>query len=176
MIRPLLSAAALLALAGCGDPQPQVYRVAINDAALNDVPATCYNNNTVPGDRTTDNRHVEQLWTLWHGADAKSNYLELPAQNWFLGNVRLTIAPSTVVGGPRIWTTTETEVSTAQSNTREELIRITFDQDPGVAGPGVLLLKVSNTNPTNFRSCEASLPFFARRIPYSESTTIVGRP
>lgn len=172
----LFSAAPLLLLTACGDPDPSVYRIALDTAARRTVPATCYNNNTVPGDIPVGNTLVEQQWTLWAGKDKESNYLDLPTQSWRLGDVRIDAGggPLLIVGGPKVWTVKFTTSNTGASNTSEETISVSFDQEPGSTGTGTMLVKETNTNTTDFRSCEVTFPFFARRIPVDETTAVVG--
>lgn len=176
-MRSAVLAVAAATLVACGDPDPQVYRIALDTEALRSVPATCYNNNTVPGDLPTGNSLVEQRWTLWAGATKESNYLDLPQQSWRLGDVRVDLGggPLLVVGGPKVWTTKRTTSNTNASNTSEESLTITFDQEPGSTGTGTMLVKESNTNTTDFRSCEVTFPFFARRVPVDETTAVVGQ-
>lgn len=166
-------------LIACGDPDPQVYRVAIDTSALKAVPASCYNNNTVPVDIGTGNTLIEQLWTIWAGKDNQSNYLDLPFQDWRLGDVRVSLSagggPVLIVGGPKVWTVKRTIPNTGASNTSEETLSVSFDQEPGSTGTGTMLVKEANTNTTDFRSCEASFPFFARRIPVDETTAVGGQ-
>ena len=170
-MRQLFGAVVLLVLGGCGDPKPQLYRVAINPATLRSVPGSCYNSGTVPDDLDNSNRLVEQEWTLWHGADEQSNYLQLPAQVWNLGSLVVNLPAATVMGGPTDWALTVSNVG--GGNTEEESVTITFESPPGSTGEGSFRVRENNSNTANFRSCDATLPFFARLIPIDESTRVI---
>jgi len=169
MIRFMMIAVlASMSLMGCGDSQPSVYRVAIDESGLADVPGACYFSGVVPSDvdkRT--NAYSEQVWTLWTGESADSSYLDIQAHEYDLGDLMLNVGDITVRGGPKAWTTVKTDVQGA-SNTREETLTISFDGTPGSTGKGTLFIKVTNTcsGSSSCRTCEATLPFFARRIPH----------
>ncbi len=169
----LISLFVFTSLAGCGDPHPNVYLVAIDESSLTSVPATCYFTGEVPGDvDQRSNAFSEQQWTIWNGESSDSNYLNLPAMTWKLGDLTLNLPDATLVGGPKEWTNVMSDVQ-GTSNTREQTLTITFEGEPGGTGKGTVFAKVTNTCTGNSscRSCEVSLPFFARRLPNDAVST-----
>src|SRR5437764_12140786 len=81
-----IAAVAVLGFLGCGNSQARVYRIAVDASALDNLPPSCYNNNTVPTTKTElTNEKGEITFTIWDGPDGKQ-YLETSANSFTIGD------------------------------------------------------------------------------------------
>lgn len=83
-----LGALSLVALVGCNNGQPRIYRVAVDETPVKTIAVpSCFRNNNLPAGRgniTEQNYRSEDEWVIWQGVDA-TEYLDLGTQMWRLG-------------------------------------------------------------------------------------------
>lgn len=146
---------------GCGE-QPKYYRVAIDRAPLDNLPASCYRG-TPPTDKTNNVVDVVQ-WVLWDGVEDRQ-YLEVGDINYTLGDasVRITTGDAIVsseVDGKTTFTVERTQTDPARTT------RVTYTlEKSGETLEGKLDLHYECSGATGCApNCDASLSFVGRHL------------
>jgi hypothetical protein len=148
-------------LLGC-NPQPQYYRVAVDDAPLNNLPTSCYEGGVAPAPRG-DNLSDVQQWVLWDGVEDRK-YLQVGTINYGLGEVTLAIPGDAVPSVDDADKLTFVAERTQSNPSRTSRATYTFDKNPGDTLEGSLALSFTCTGTGCDPNCEASLRFSGRRI------------
>jgi hypothetical protein len=160
-------------LLGC-NPQPEYYRVAIDDAPLNNLPSSCYTSGTAPAPRGDTLNEVQQ-WVLWEGVEDRK-YLQVGQINYALGDADNVNIPGDAIAssgeGDRLTFVAERTLSNPSRTFRATY---TFDQDPGDTLEGSLALSSTCTGTGCDPNCEASLRFTGRRISADQELLIAGQ-
>jgi hypothetical protein len=165
---------ALGGLLGCGGGQPEVYRVALETAPLNNLATTCYRSGQAPNPNEDQTRNLvgQQQWVLWDGVE-KTKYLEVPDINVDLGQAeRVSIddgGGNDVIqavkndDGKYVFTAERVQVATDFTLTATAVYSF---EDLGGTAKGSLTLRstCAGTGCTNRPSCETTLGFVGRRI------------
>lgn len=160
----LYAVAAVLAggVMGCGE-QPRYYRVAIDRAALANLPTTCYRSGAAPtDDRTTNVVDVGQ-WIIWDGVEGRK-YLQVGNIDYRLGDARVQISEGDAI------VSTEADkptfaVERKQTNPeRTSRATYTFDELGQTLEGSLALSSVCSGSTGCDPNCEASLRFVGRRL------------
>jgi hypothetical protein len=164
-------------LMGC-NPQPQYYRVALDDAPLNNLPASCYGSGNAPSPRGDTLVPVQQ-WIVWEGVEDRK-YLQVPRINYALGDAAPVDIPAAAGNtipstgdGDKLTFTAERTQSTP--NTRTFRAVYTFDKTPGDTIEGSLALSSTCAGTGCEPNCEASLRFTGRRIAADQELLVSGQ-
>lgn len=84
----VLTALSLIALVGCNNGQPRIYRVAVDETLIRTIAnPSCFVNNNLPagqGNRTEQNYRTEKEWVIWAGID-QTEYLDMGTTQYKLG-------------------------------------------------------------------------------------------
>ena len=157
-------AVASLATLPCGGGQPRYYRVSINRAPLENLPASCYAGGVVPTNTDKSTNVVDlQQWSVWDGTDGKLFLVVGDLSSFTLGNAeRVRINGEAIEGGPTSFTEVR-EVVNPQRTTKTTAT-VSFTELSGTA-KGTLTLN-SETTCTNCGTptCGVSLPFAGRKL------------
>jgi hypothetical protein len=166
-------ASSVFALCACGGGQPRIFKVAINQTALEALVATCYRNSTPPTDTvTTTNGFVARDWTLWDGVGDKQ-YLDVGVNTWQLGHANpvqtggassSSLSP-VIEGSGKVFSQSKQINKTASGETDVRALTITFTETPGATAMGTINLKSTYTCAgCGQPSCEANLDFSGRKV------------
>lgn len=176
----LLSAVALL-FVGCGDPQPNVYKIAIDTTPLRSLAGSCYEEGAAPEwNGTVTNIVTEQTWEWWPGLEGNS-YLQIGDTGGFnLGDAEDVSINGTIVGQGKTFTATRvTEWTFGEfDDTHTETVTVSLKNDPGGVVEGTLTLSSQHTcSPADcgVYSCEVSLPFVGRRLDLEQNSFVVSQ-
>ncbi len=171
----LAALAASTLLLGC-DPQPNVYKVAIDTSPLNSLPAECYaSGSTPPTTVTTTNVVDEQTWTWWPGVD-KTSYLQVGSLSGYnLASAADIAIGDTIQGEDKTFTATRIVASTTgTADTNTQTVKITLKDAPGATIQGTMFLRSEHTcspSQCSRRTCEVTMNFVGRRLSVQQSAT-----
>lgn len=142
---------------GCGE-QPKYYRVSIDRAPLDNLPASCYRSGTTPTDKTNNVVDVAQ-WVLWNGVEDRQ-YLQVGNIDYSLGDARVRIDVGDAIVSSEVDKKTTFAVERTQADPARTT-RATYTLDKtGETIEGTLSLSYSCTGTTGCApNCEASLHF-----------------
>jgi len=171
----VVTAVAAGGLLGCGQGE-KYYRVVVDRSPLNNLPSSCYINNTPPPPpQPTNNLQQDvQQWVLWEGTEGR-RYLELGGNiNYGLGNAYTVSIPGEVImnQADAEKTTFVAERTDVEPN-RTFRATYTFDNEGGLFQGNVIegsIALSSTCTPTatstcnNRPNCEATLRFSGRMI------------
>lgn len=178
-LKVLLTAAAGLVLLACNTGQPRIYKVAVDNKPLLDLPQTCFSNNEIPAGSVRynqENLFDEHEWTIWDGVEGKQ-YLDMGGTaHWQLGDSAPIVIDDLIEGKDDTFVGTRTSTrladSTGYTNSRTRTATVTFD-DQGATAKGTLDLASSYTctncydgeteQPGN-KNCATKLTFVGRRV------------
>jgi hypothetical protein len=158
-------------LMGCGEPQ-KYYRVVVDRSPLNNLPSSCYPNNTPPTQpQPTSNLQDVQQWILWDGLEGRK-YLEAGAINYSLAGTNLNIGNDAIVSTAEADKTTFVAERTDIEPGRTYRATFTFDNEGGLFQGNVIegSIALSYTcTPTgaftcNRPNCDATLRFSGRQV------------
>jgi hypothetical protein len=158
-------------LVGC-NPQPQYYRVSIDDAPLNNLPSSCYT--TVPAPRGDTLVDVQQ-WVLWDGVEDRK-YLQVGRINYALGDAEnVDIIGDAIPSSGENDNLTFVAERTLSNPSRTYRATYTLDKKPGDTLEGSLALSSTCTGTGCDPNCEASLRFVGRRIAADQELLVSGQ-
>ncbi len=153
-------------LLGCGNPQPSIYRVAVQAVA---VPSTCYRTAPSGTPDTTTNIVDEKQWVIWEGIDNKF-YLEPGNIAYSLGEAqRINITTDAIEGGKNdnkqyVFSTTRTQTASANEVYTTSAI-YTFDElGKTVTGTLALHSNCAGSNCNSIPTCDVTVNFSGREI------------
>jgi hypothetical protein len=158
-------------LMGCGEPQ-KYYRVVVDRSPLNNLPSSCYPNNTPPAQpQPTSNLQDVQQWILWDGLEGRK-YLEAGTINYALAGTNLNIGNDAILSTADADKTTFVAERTDIEPGRTYRATYTFDNEGGLFQGNVIegSIALSYTcTPTgaftcNRPNCDATLRFSGRQV------------
>jgi len=170
----VVTAVAAGGLLGCGQPE-KYYRVVVDRSPLNNLPSSCYVNNTQPPPGGTTNlQQVVQQWVLWEGTEGR-RYLELDGNiRYELGNAfPVSISGDVLTNQADAEKTTFVAERTEVEPNRTFRATYTFDNEGGLFQGNVIegsIALSSTCAPTatstcnNRPNCEATLRFSGRMV------------
>jgi hypothetical protein len=181
----LVWACAAVALAGCNNGQPRIYRVALG--ALGAVAPQCYKSGNLP-QLTTDNRgFVTQFEaTIWDGAEKQ--YLDIGSQTFSLGDSpKIVVQDVMESSADKVFTGTRTRIQNVGNSIEQRSTNVVVKwNDYGFAPNGTMELKSEfgcngggcpAVNPApDAVSCTATLTFAARRVEAQQVTAYPNNP
>jgi hypothetical protein len=160
-------------LLGC-NPQPQYYRVVVDDAPLNNLPSSCYEGGTAPAPRGDSLGDVQQ-WVLWEGVEDRK-YLQVGRINYTLGDATtVDIASDAIPSVDEADKLTFIAERTASNPSLTLRATYTFDKTPGDTLEGSLALSSTCTGTGCDPNCEASLRFVGRRVDADQELLVAGQ-
>jgi hypothetical protein len=160
-------------LLGC-NPQPQYYRVVVDDAPLNNLPASCYDGGTAPAPRSDTLGDVQQ-WVLWEGVEDRK-YLQVGRINVGLGDAAaVDILGDAIPSSGEGDKLTFVAERTLSNPSRTFRATYTLDDSPGDTLEGSLALSSTCTGTGCDPNCEASLRFVGRRIAAEQELLVSGQ-
>lgn len=178
----LMAAAAAFAVMGCNAGQPRIYRVAVDESQLKNLPANCYVDNSAPGTTTGSiresdtNIRSEYEWVVWDGVEGKQ-YLDVGnSAHWEMGDARSIDASGDLIEGENNvfnWSRTDTQNGDNGYSAVQNLSAVVTFEDLSATAKGTLSLTskfdcnncgdLQNTK--GFRTCgPLSLNFAGRRV------------
>lgn len=178
-------AVALLALVGCGGSNARTYSIAYDSSAAQNLPPSCYLNNTVPNKKVELTNERQQLaFVIWDGTEGKQ-YLDISDKTWQLGNAEPVIiegliesTDGKVFSGTRTARTLPDPGSANPnfSDTQVSTVTVSFDEIGGTA-KGSIALKSDYTctscqNNGGKVNCSAQYTFSGRRVDYSNIAAV----
>ncbi|MFL5351106.1 hypothetical protein [Archangium sp.] len=148
---------------GCGE-QPKYYRVAIDRAPLDNLPASCYRSGTPPTEKTNNVVDVAQ-WVLWDGVEDRQ-YLQVGDINYSLGDASVRITTGDAIVSSEVDKKTTFTVERTQTDpARTTRVTYTLDKESMGTLEGTLSLSYSCTGTTGCApNCDASLHFVGRQV------------
>ena len=171
----VVTAVAAGGLLGCGQPE-KYYRVLVDRSPLNNLPSSCYVNNTPPPQpQPTNNLQQDvQQWVLWEGTEDRK-YLEVGGRiNYGLGNAySVDISGDVIMNQADADKTTFIAERTDVEPNRTLRATYTFDNEGGLFQGNVIegsIALSSTCAPTatstcnNRPNCEATLRFSGRMV------------
>lgn len=180
----LIAAAGVLALGlvGCGSSQSRVYTIAYDTSPTQNLPPSCYNNNTVPTQKVElNNERADMTFVIWDGAEGKQ-YLDLSVKSYDLGD-----ADPVIVDGLIESTDGKTFVGartarnlpqpgSAFSDTQVSTVTVNFEEIGNIA-KGTLSVKsdyscTSCPNNTRVATCSAQFAFNGRKVDYENISVV----
>ena len=177
--------AALLALVGCGGANARTYSVAFDDSASQNLPPSCFVNNTVPTTKVElTNERQELVFVIWDGTEGKQ-YLDLSRKSWSLGDAEDVIisglvesTDGKVFSGTRTARTLPNPAAANPnfSDTQVSTVTVTFDE-VGATAKGSIALKSDYTctscqNNGGKVNCSAQYTFSGRKVEYQNFSSV----
>lgn len=182
-----LSAVSLLALVGCNNGQPRIYRVAVDKTPIRTIAVpSCFRNNNLPAGRgniTEQNYRDEDEWIIWQGNLNEQNkqieYLDLGTQAFDLGDAPTIRVSDLIEGTEQTFSALRNEqkpIGSDYTEARQTQISVKFN-DYSFVPTGTIALSAQyacirgmiecptgNASPADAASCSSNLNFVARRI------------
>ena len=189
-----LSALSLLALVGCNQGQPRIYRVAIDETPVRTIAVpSCFRNNNLPAGRgniTEQSYRSEDEWVIWAGVD-QTEYLDLGTQTWNLGDAPTVRVNDLIEGTDKNFAALRNEqkpIGTDYTEARQTQIAVKFN-DYSFAPTGTINLNAQyacirgmidcptgNASPADAASCTSQVNFVAHRIEAQHLTVYNNNP
>lgn len=189
-----LGALSLLALVGCNNGQPRIYRVAVDETPVRTIAVpSCFRNNNLPAGRgniTEQNYRSEDEWVIWSGVD-QTEYLDLGTQVFNLGDAPTIRVNDLIEGSDKTFSALRNEqkpISDFYTEARQTQISVKFN-DYSFAPTGTIALNsqyacikqrndcpVGDLSPSDAASCSQQLNFVARRIEAQHITAYTNNP
>lgn len=189
-----LGALSLLALVGCNNGQPRIYRVAVDETPVRTIAVpSCFRNNNLPAGRgniTEQNYRSEDEWVIWSGVD-QTEYLDLGTQVFNLGDAPTIRVNDLIEGSDKTFSALRNEqkpISDFYTEARQTQISVKFN-DYSFAPTGTIALNsqyacikgrndcpVGDLSPSDAASCSSQLNFVARRIEAQHITAYNNNP
>lgn len=190
----VLSSLSLLALMGCNQGQPRIYRVAVDATPVRTIAVpSCFRNNNLPAGRgniTEQNYRSEDEWVIWNGVDQKE-YLDLGAQVFNLGDAPTIRVSDLIEGTDKTFSALRNEqkpMGDAYTEARQTQISVKFE-DYSFQPVGTISLNsqyacikgrndcpIGDQSPSDAASCSSVLNFVARRIEAQQMTVYNNNP
>jgi hypothetical protein len=184
----------LLALMGCNNGQPRIYRVAVDLTPVKTIAvSSCYRNNNLPTSRVStseQNYRSEDEWVIWNGVD-QTEYLDLGTQSFDLGDAPTIRVTDVIEGTDKTFAALRTEqkpVSDLYTEARQTQISVKFN-DYSFAPTGTIALNaqyaclkgradcpIGDASPQDAASCSSQINFVARRIDAQQLTAYSNNP
>lgn len=182
-----LSAVSLLALVGCNNGTPRIYRVAVDKTPIRTIAVpSCFRNNNLPAGRgniTEQNYRDEDEWIIWQGNLNERNeqieYLDLGTQTFDLGDAPTIRVSDLIEGTDKTFSALRNEqkpIGSDYTEARQTQISVKFN-DYSFVPTGTIALSAQyacirgmiecptgNASPADAASCSSNLNFVARRI------------
>lgn len=166
-----------LALVGCGSSQARVYSIAYDSSPDQNLPPSCFDNNTVPTKKTEYSNERKQLqFVVWDGAEGKQ-FLDISDKVWNLGDADPVIIDGLIEspdGKVFVGSRTARNLPPPGSNSSDiqvSTVTVTFEEI-GNTARGSLVVKSEYSctgcpNNTRVATCSAQYTFSGRRAEYS---------
>jgi hypothetical protein len=189
-----LGALSLLALVGCNQGQPRIYRVAVDETPVRTIAVpSCFRNNNLPAGRgniTEQNYRSEDEWVIWNGVD-QTEYLDLGTQTFDLGDAPTIRVSDLIEGTDKTFSAlrnVQKPIGDSYTEARQTQISVKFN-DYSFAPVGTIALNaqyacikgradcpVGDASPADAASCSSQLNFVARRIDVQQLTAYNNNP
>ncbi|MFT3709291.1 MAG: hypothetical protein QM817_16750 [Archangium sp.] len=189
-----LSALSLLALVGCNNGQPRIYRVAIDATPVRTIAVpSCFRNNNLPAGRgniTEQSYRLEDEWVIWAGVD-QTEYLDLGTQAFNLGDAPTINVTDLIEGTDKNFAAlrnVQKPIGTDYTEARQTQIAVKFN-DYSFAPTGTINLNAQyacirgmidcptgNQSPADAASCTSQINFVSRRIEAQQLTAYLNNP
>ncbi len=189
-----LGALSLLALVGCNQGQPRIYRVAVDATPVRTIAVpSCFRNNNLPAGRgniTEQNYRSEDEWVIWNGID-QTEYLDLGTQVFKLGDAPTININDVIEGTDKTFSAlrnVQKPIQDFYTEARQTQISVKFN-DYSFAPVGTIALNsqyacikgrndcpVGDASPEDAASCSSQLNFVARRIDVTQTTVYTNNP
>lgn len=195
----VLAALSFVALTGCNNGQPRIYRVAIDETPIRTIAVpSCFRNNNLPagqGNRTEQNYRSEKEWVIWAGLD-QTEYLDLGNQQYKLGNAPLIDIKDLIEGTNKTFSalrSVQEPEGDSYTYARQTQIQVTWD-DYSYSPKGTIALNAqyacirnridcpgtgttpSDLAPADAASCQSTINFVARAIDAQRITAYGNNP
>lgn len=189
-----LGALSLLALVGCNQGQPRIYRVAVDETPVRTIAVpSCFRNNNLPAGRgniTEQNYRSEDEWVIWNGVE-QTEYLDLGTQTFDLGDAPTIRVSDLIEGTDKTFSAlrnVQKPIGDSYTEARQTQISVKFN-DYSFAPVGTIALNaqyacikgradcpVGDASPADAASCSSQLNFVARRIDVQQLTAYNNNP
>ena len=147
----------------CSNAGPEIYRIALDESALQTLPGNCYARGSAPSNLATSvSLRTEEQWVIWDGPD--KSYLDRTGPDLKLGDTTTvsTNSSGATIEGTKNLFKAEWDQNYSPGQKRTQLLAVAFDST-GATPKGHLDVSANDTNASN-PVCSASFPFSGRRI------------
>lgn len=180
----LIAAAGVLALGlvGCGNSKARVYNFAFDRSPLQNLAASCYDNNEIPPTKVDlSNEREEMTIVIWDGAEGKK-YLDLGIKEYPLGDADPVIVDGLIESedgktfvGSRTFRNLQ-QPGSGFSDLQVSTVNVTFEE-LGAVARGTLLVKsdyACTSCPTNTKiaTCSAQFTLNGRQVDYENIAVV----